>query len=137
MSDPRHTQRGLSLIELLIFMVICGILAAGILRAFDSVLVGRAEPDRLSRAVQLAEERLELILGQRHVQGFAAFSAATFDPCTSSPPSSQPPCTAIPAGYVVSSSLSNNWGGDTAYKVVTVTVSGKAQASLTALVADY
>ncbi len=137
MSNPRHTQQGLSLIELLIFMVICGILAVGILRAFDSVLAGSAEPDRLSRAVQLAEERLELILGQRHVQGFAAFNSATFDPCTSSPPSSQPPCTVIPAGYVISTSLSNNWGGDPAYKVITITVSGKAQASLTALVASY
>ncbi len=135
--NRRRRQGGLSLIELLMFMVICGILAVGILRAFDTVLAGGAEPDRLSRAVQLAEERLELILGQRHVQGFAAFSAATFDPCVSSPASTQAPCAVIPAGYTVSTSLGDNWNGDTAYKIITVTVSGKAQASLTALVADY
>lgn len=130
-------QRGLSLIELLMFMIVCGILAVGILRAFDTLLVGGAEPDLRSRAVQLAEERLELILGQRHVLGFAAFGPATFDPCTSAPPSGQPPCTQIPPGFVINTSLSGSWNGDTAYKVITVDVSGKARASLTALVADY
>ena len=48
--NRRRRQGGLSLIELLMFMVICGILAVGILRAFDTVLAGGAEPDRLSRA---------------------------------------------------------------------------------------
>jgi hypothetical protein len=70
---------------------------------------------------------MDLILGQRAINGFSSFS----DPCPG--PSI---CTA-PSGFTVSSSIANNWNGDTAYKVITVTVSGNGNASLQALVANY
>ena len=133
----RKPQTGFSLIELVVFIVVVSILAAALFAGFSGTLqLGAAGPD-LSRASRLAQERMELILGQRHALGFAGFTAATFDPCTSSPPSTQDVCAAIPAGYTVSATLADNWSSDTDYKVINVAVTGKSDASLTALVANY
>ena len=43
----------------------------------------------------------------------------------------------FPAGYTVGATFTDNWGGDTNYKVIDVTVTGPSQALLTALVANY
>lgn len=137
----RHGQygatAGLSLVELVVFVAITAVLMAGIFSAFSTTLRHSMDAGRVQQAALLARERMELILGQRHSQGFAAFTATSFDPCTSSPPSSQPVCTALPPGYAIATALADNWGGDSGYKVVTVTVTGPAGTELTALVADY
>ena len=137
MHDP-SSQTGFSLIELVVFITVVGILAAAISTAFSTALRQQGTTsDTGTSAVQLAQERMELILAQRRAQGFAAFTATTFDPCTAAVPSTQPVCTVIPAGYTVGATLTDNWSGDTNYKVVDVTVTGPTQASLTALVANY
>ena len=130
-------QLGYSLIELVIFIVIVSILAAGLITAFGGALAGAPQATRIDIATQLAQERMELILAQRDALGFAAFTATTFDPCTSTPASTQPACTSVPTGYTVSASLATNWLGDTNYKVVTVTVGGFAGMTLSALVGNY
>jgi len=128
---------GVTLIELIIFIMIIAIVTTGVMTAFNRLLSGTTTAHQLNQAAYLARQRLELILPQRQVIGFAGFTAATFDPCTSAPPSTQPVCTDIPSGYSVSSSLTNNWNGNSAYKVVTVTVSGSGNAQLQALVGGY
>lgn len=134
----RHVATaGLSLVELVVFVAITAVLMAGIFSVFSTTLQHSMDAGRIQQAALLARERMELILGQRHSQGFAAFTATSFDPCTSSPPSSQPVCTALPPGYTITTALTDNWGGDPGYKVVTVTVTGSAGTQLTALVADY
>jgi type II secretory pathway pseudopilin PulG len=140
-NTPRLTgskpESGFSLIELVVFIVVLSILGASLFASFSSALQLGAAGPTLNNARQLAQERMELILGQRHRLGFAGFTAASFDPCTSSPPSLQEACTAIPAGYAVSTSLTDNWGSDTNYKVIDVAVIGTGSTSLTALVANY
>ena len=128
---------GLSFIELILFIMIIGLLAAGLLAGFNRALTGTATLSPLNQAHRLAEERMELILPQRQQLGFAGFTTATFDPCTSVPASTQAACTTWPAGFNVSASLQNNWLGDSGYQVVTVNVTGPATSQLQALVGDY
>jgi Tfp pilus assembly protein PilV len=72
-------QRGVSLIELIAFIVIMGISVVALLSMYRAVLPRGATPAEITLATQLAQERMELILGQRIVDGY---STATFtDPC--------------------------------------------------------
>ena len=91
MAGKRH-QRGLTLIEILLFVVIVGIVAAGLLTAFNGALHNASTPGQMLTAQLLAQERMELIIGQRRVLNFGGFTASTFDPCTASPSSNQPFC---------------------------------------------
>ena len=124
---PRR-RNGFSLIEVIIFIVILGVLAAGLAVAFSSPLRNSPEAGRLDLAAELAQQRMELILAQRRATGFAGFT----DPCPG------PAICTPPTGYVVTSSIVAGYGGDsTNYKVVTVNVSGTSPVTATALVANY
>ena len=131
----RQPQQGFTLVELIIFILVISILSTALLSVFSTALRGAAQVSSSIQAMQLAAERMELILPQRQVLGFAAFSSPAADPCDAG--SAQLACTGIPAGFTVTSAIAADWAGDTDYKVVTVTVSGTASATLTALVADY
>ncbi len=128
-------QNGFSFIELIIFILVTSILATALFAAFSSALRGPAQASDAIQATQLAVERMELILPQRQALGFAAFSDPNADPCKMGSP--QFACSSIPAGFNVNSSIAPDWAGDTDYKVVTVTVTGTTNVTLTALVADY
>ena len=72
-------QRGVSLIELIAFIVIMGISVIALLSMYRAVLPRGATPAEITLATQLAQERMELLLGQRVADGY---STATFtDPC--------------------------------------------------------
>jgi len=131
----RQRQQGFSLIELIIFILVISILSTALLSVFTTALRGPAQASSSMLAMQLAVERMELILPQRQVLGFAAFNSPAADPCEAG--SSQLACTSIPTGFSVTSAIAADWAGDSDYKVVTVTVSGTASTTLTALVADY
>jgi len=133
----QYSMAGLSLIELIIFIIIIGIVTAGVLTGYNRILTATTAAGDINQAALLARQRLELILPQRHQLGFNGLSTTTFDPCTSLPASTQPVCTNIPAGYNITTSLSGNWSGNTAYRVIRVDVSGPSNARLQALVADY
>ena len=124
---PRQAD-GFSLIEVIVFIVVLGVLAAGLVVAFSSPLRNSPEAGRLDLAAELAQQRMELILAQRRATGFAGFT----DPCPG------PAICTPPTGYTVTSSIVSGYGGDpTNYKVVTVSVSGTAAITVTALVANY
>jgi len=135
--SPGRSMVGLSLIELIVFIIIISLLATGMVVGFNRSLTGTATISQLGEAQRLAEERMELILPQRQQLGFAGFNAATFDPCTSAPASTQAVCTTWPPGFNVTANLQNNWLGDTNYQVITVSVSGPVNTQLQALAADY
>jgi prepilin-type N-terminal cleavage/methylation domain-containing protein len=118
---------GFTLIELVIFIVIAGVLAVGLASVFSTAMRGAAEPGQLTHATQIAQERMELILGQRRAVGFATFT----DPCPASPL-----CTPAPPGFAVNVNIAPNWLGDTNYRVITVTVTGPTNATLTALTSN-
>ena len=124
----RPPAAGFTLVEVVIFIVIAGVLSAGLIIAMGSSVLGTSQAGQTDMAAEIAQARLELILAQRRNVGFATFA----DPCPG-----PAPCTA-PTGYAVSSSIVTGWGGDpTNYKVVTVNVTGYFSTTATALVANY
>jgi type II secretory pathway pseudopilin PulG len=130
--SPR-AQAGLSLIELVAFIVVSAILAVGVFAGLSGSLRGTGEPRQLTQAMQLAQERMDLILGRRAVAGFAAF----VDPCPGAAV-----CTPLP-GYSVASTIVTGWLDpltglvDPNYKVITANVTGLESTTLTALVSNH
>jgi hypothetical protein len=121
--------QGVSLIELVIFIILLGIIAQ-VLIPLTYTLKFTYLLDRETRALEIAQKRMELILTARRIQGFASF----VDPCTvGSPPAV---CT-VPAGYnVVTPTIANDWNGNTNFKVITVQVTGSGEATLRTLVGN-
>jgi len=120
---------GFNLIELVIFIFLLAI-GIGVLIPLTTNLRYVHRIDRQTQALGLAQERMELILAQEKTNGFTNFT----DPCTWSP---QPSVCNVPAGYSITTTIANNWAGNTNYKIITVSVNGLGAAELTSLVANY
>ena len=128
---------GFALIEIIIFIVVSSVLVVGLFAAFANNLRNTPQAGQIDRAADIAQQRMELILAQRRVVGFAPFvpPAPSPDPCVPGP---GPAACTPPAGFNVSSSIVAGWNGDlTNYAVVTVSVTGQFSATATALVANY
>lgn len=128
---------GFTLIEMVVFIVIVGIAAVALLRMFSQTMPRSPAPSQLTQATQLAQERMELILGRRSVAGYAALN----DPCVGGTPPAI--CTGT-FGYVVAVSGISSlvaWNGNptTDFKLITVTVTlnGLQLAQSDAVVANY
>lgn len=76
-------NKGFSLIELVIVIVILGIASAGLMTVFSTGTRKSADPLLENQALQLAQEKMEIILGQRMdsvtPRGFAWVVAADYD----------------------------------------------------------
>lgn len=121
-------QHGFTLIELIVFIVVAALAVATVFPIVIALKNIEIIPNQ-TKAQQLIQGRMELILEQRIINGFSTFT----DPCTGgSPPAACTP----PSGYTVSAAMTN-WNGDPNYTVITVTVTGSSQATLTSLVAHY
>jgi Tfp pilus assembly protein PilE len=129
----RANQSGVTLVELVAFIVIVALLATGLIAAFTSAMKGTPKSNEIAQALQLAQERMELILAYKKSKGFTAL----VDPCTLATPPAQ--CTNIPSGFSVTTpaTIVNNWNGSTEYKTITVNVTGLQDIALTAVVASY
>jgi type II secretory pathway pseudopilin PulG len=136
----RFHARGVTLIELIAFIIIVGVLVSGLMSGFSTTLRGSGESRQVTQALQLAQERMELIRAQKDVLGFSGFTAATYDPCLAG--SAHPACSAT-FGYTITPALDETgacMGGDPDYKCITVTVtdtSGARLSELQAAVANY
>jgi Tfp pilus assembly protein PilE len=131
---PKHRahQAGVTLVELIAFIVVVALLATGLIAAFTSSMKTTPPAGDVSQALQLAQERMELILAYKQSRGFNAL----IDPCTLGSPPTQ--CTSFPSGFnVPAATIVNNWNGSTEYKVITVNVTGPQTIAVTALVASY
>lgn len=123
MSARRRIKRaaGLTLVEMVVFIVIVGIAAFALLRSFGGLLPRSPTGAQLTQASQVAQERMELILGRYAAAGFSAVN----DPCVGGTP---PAICTPPTGYAVAVSgvaAPVVWNGNplTNYKLVTVTAS--------------
>jgi Tfp pilus assembly protein PilV len=128
-SQISHKQRGISLIEVTIFIVVVGLAMVAVIMGVGASLQNTPSSSQTTLALEQAQSRMDIILGQRAIVGFASF----VDPCVATPALAF--CQTSP--YTVSSSIANNWNGDSNFKVITVTVTGAAKATLTGLVSNY
>lgn len=133
--ERKHrAQRGLSLLELIVFIVVMSIAVVAVMQGLSSALRGSLSPGQMTQATQLAQERMELILATRQTQGYSGI----YDPCgVGSPPAF---CSTM-LGYTAAFS-SEAWPVDTdtaKYQVLVVTVTrdGTQAAQYKTLVANY
>ncbi len=93
--------RGFTLVELVVFIVILGLAAYALFRSFGSVLPRSPTAAQLTQAMQLAQERMELIQGQRDspLAGRGFNNTVDLDPCNVGAPTV---CTTT-FGYTVTS----------------------------------
>ncbi len=129
--------RGFTLVEMIAFIVIVGIAAVALFQMFRQTLPRSPTPGQLIQATQLAQERMELILGRRGVVSYAALN----DPCVGGSP---PAICTNTFGYTVgvngiSSVVAWNGNPTVDFKLITVTVSlgGTQLAQSDAVVANY
>ena len=143
--------RGVSLVELVVFIVITGIVAAALIAGMAAAVRSAPVPRAMHQGLQLAQGRMELILAQRSLPaGFAGFTAATFDPCA--PPGGAQEACLAPAVYAATACFYTGAGtcgfgaantcqsGDANYKCVRVRVTGSDGSTLAlvdAMVANY
>jgi prepilin-type N-terminal cleavage/methylation domain-containing protein len=122
-------QRGFTLIELILFIVVSSILASTILLALSAALHSTPVMHNQVIANQLADQCMEWYIGQRRTQGYSALS------CPSTP---SPSLCGTASGFTVNSSIAcTTINSDSNYKTITVTVSGAGSATLNLLIAGY
>lgn len=122
-------SRGATLIELLIFIVVVAIVISTLFLTSITILKNVPVTQQLKVATLTAEQCMEWFLGQRRMAGYSALS------CPSTP--SATACSA-PTGYTVTTSIAcTTWNSDAAYKTITVSVTGLANASYVAQVGDF
>lgn len=144
-------QAGVTLVELIVFIVVVSVSVSGIMLALSAAQGGSVTPAQLTRATQMAQERMDLIVGQKPQMTFTCFgdtATPRYDPCqtvaaagtcAARAGSSLGGCATI-ANYTVTSVLAGDWNGNTDYRVVTVRVAGpdgSQLAEVSALVARY
>lgn len=133
---PASRSRGVTLIELIAFIIVVGVLVTGLASGFSSTMRDGNVSREVTQALQLAQERMELIRARKDVVGFACFTGTRYDPCQAAAAagtcvamaaSTHPACnSATTLGYTVTAALDEItcMGGDTNYKCITVTASG-------------
>lgn len=121
-------QKGLSLIEAAVFIVIVAVTASALMLPL-TLMQQTPEQYQLQRATELAKQRMEVWVQKRRLDGF---NSAVSDPCSSSGSG----ICQVPGGYTVTTQVSN-WQNNNNIKKLTVTVSGDGNASVSTLIADY
>ena len=137
-------QRGVTLIELIAFIVIMGISVTALLSMYRAVLPRGATPAQITLATQLAQERMELILGQRAASGYS--TVVLTDPCVGGTPpaicTSQFTPTGLYSIIVVGINPAVQFSGlsTNSYRMLGVKVlgpDGNQLANLSAVIANY
>ena len=137
-------QRGVTLIELIAFIVIMGISVTALLSMYRAVLPRGATPAEITLATQLAQERMELILGQRVASGYS--TVVLTDPCVGGTPpaicTSQFTPTGLYSIIVVGINPAVQFSGlsTNSYRMLGVKVlgpDGNQLANLSAVIANY
>jgi Tfp pilus assembly protein PilV len=120
---------GFTLIEVVIFIIVTGIIVGTILRASSTGLLGSSSSSQQIMANNIAQQCMDYMLGNRRLNGYTVYS------CPSTPGGSL--CTTI-AGYTLSNSVTcTTLSGNSNFKTLTVNVTGNATATLNTLIANY
>lgn len=119
-------MRGFSLIEMIIFMVVIAIVITTVVLPIVQGMPDHAKQYNAIVAVELAQERMELILASRRNLGYASLA----DLCVSTPSAEN--CTA-PTGFTVTATITTSGS----QKNISVVVSGDGDATLNAFVTSY
>lgn len=116
-NNPRRSQDGLTLLEMVLFIVVLGIAGVALLSVLSSPLTGAGAQTEAVTAAQVAQARMEVVLGQKRRQGFPGS-----DPCEDDPSLAicQEP------GNWSASTRFEDWGGADPdhYQVIVVTAQG-------------
>jgi len=117
LSSNRATQAGLTLLEMILFIVVIGVAGVILLTTLASPLTGAGIQTEAVTAAQVAQARMEVVLGQKRRQGFPGS-----DPCIDD--SGLPFCQ-VPEGWSVATLL-EDWGSEDPddYQVIVVTAQG-------------
>ena len=136
-------DRGVTLVELVIFIVVTGIAVTGVLLAFAATERGGPTAAQMTQARVLADSRMELVLAQKNVLGFDCFNAPLADPCETAAASATPPCPgrtastaplcAVPTGYLVAVSVTSP---SVISRLVTVQVQGPGGGALATMTGE-
>ncbi len=139
------TQHGVSLIELIAFIVIMGISVVALLSMYRAVLPHGVTPAQITLATQLAQERMELLLGQRDASGYS--TAVLTDPCAGGAPPAICTDQYTPSGGLYSIVVTGvnpplQWSGlsTNSHRMLGVQVlgpDGNQLANLSAVIANY
>src|SRR3972149_7016404 len=84
---PRGARlaRGVTHVELVVFIVVIAIVMIALLQAFSGTSRGLATGKMLTAATQAAQQRMEAIVAQtkylRSTLGYAGINAGNYDPC--------------------------------------------------------
>ena len=90
MNAVRHAQRGLTLIELVIYIVVVLVGLTGVLTVLDTTVRGSADPVVRKQALALAEAMLEEVLAKEYQNDAGGNNAAT--PALGCTPDTAPSC---------------------------------------------
>jgi type II secretory pathway pseudopilin PulG len=103
MSMKRVRHEGITLIELVVFIIVVAIVAVGLFKALARSLPIAPTPQQITQANQIAQERMELIVGQKDISGYLPMT----DPCVGG----TPPAICTPSGFTVTVCGINAGGG--------------------------
>jgi prepilin-type N-terminal cleavage/methylation domain-containing protein len=131
---------GFTLIELIIFIVIMGIIASMVAISYHTMFKGSGGINRQTLYSQAAVQCMEWYLGQRALNGYAGSELNTG---TKTPGAGTPSFCTAPTGYGININITGLtlYAGDPSYKKIDISVTtlGSTQTitSLSTIVADY
>jgi type II secretory pathway pseudopilin PulG len=133
------TQAGISLIELVIFMTILGVIASGSILALQNVTKYASLPNFQLQAASLARSRMAIILQQRKQLGSAFFltSSPATDPCSSGSPAICTELNTFATNHGLNATTTLAFNPAPSHILITVTISGQANYTLVNRVANY
>ena len=132
----KYLQRGFTLIEVIIFIVVMGIISITILASMS--LVARNIPTMKNQVIanQIAMSAIEWYLGQRYYKGY---NSGELSKCTDTKGNSMssPTFLTIPNNYSVNITCYPPPKEGCPGKTITVSVTGLSKAKLSICLADY
>jgi prepilin-type N-terminal cleavage/methylation domain-containing protein len=133
------TERGFTLIEIVITLVVLSIAAVGVLTVFSTGTMGSADPLIANTAAHLAQEKMDSIVGDRASFGYSWITASRYpaeNPVAAAPSYNR----SVQVICVTNTDLSTSVSCPQQYERVTVTVTpiaGSAAVSLSTVFANY